>query len=50
MTEADWRMINLRKSCALLTHEQMAEVKSHHAHLLFHHRRGAGAGDAENFA
>ena len=27
MTEADWRMINQRKSCALLTHEQMAEGK-----------------------
>lgn len=27
MTEMDWRLINKRKSCALLTHEQMAEGK-----------------------
>ncbi len=27
MTEADWKMINKRKSCALLTNEQMAEGK-----------------------
>ena len=27
MTETDWRLINKRKSCALLTHEQMAEGK-----------------------
>ena len=27
MTEADWMLINKRKSCALLTHEQMAEGK-----------------------
>lgn len=27
MTETDWRMINKRKSCALLTHQQMAEGK-----------------------
>lgn len=27
MTENDWRLINNRKSCALLTHEQMAEGK-----------------------
>jgi adenylyltransferase/sulfurtransferase len=27
MTETDWKMINKRKSCALLTHEQMAEGK-----------------------
>ncbi len=28
MTEADWMMINKRKSCALLTQEQMAEGKT----------------------
>ena len=27
MTETDWMLINKRKSCALLTHEQMAEGK-----------------------
>lgn len=27
MTEADWRQINKRKSCALLTHKQMSEGK-----------------------
>lgn len=27
MTETDWRLINKRKSCALLSHEQMAEGK-----------------------
>lgn len=27
MTETDWKLINKRKSCALLTHEQMAEGK-----------------------
>ena len=27
MTEMDWKLINQRKSCALLTHEQMAEGK-----------------------
>lgn len=27
MTEMDWMLINKRKSCALLTHEQMAEGK-----------------------
>jgi len=27
MTELDWKLINKRKSCALLTHEQMAEGK-----------------------
>ena len=27
MTETDWRLINKRKSCALLTHEQMSEGK-----------------------
>lgn len=27
MTETDWRLINKRKSCALLTHEQMNEGK-----------------------
>lgn len=27
MTDMDWRLINKRKSCALLTHEQMAEGK-----------------------
>ena len=27
MTETDWRLINKRKSCALLTHGQMAEGK-----------------------
>lgn len=27
MTEMDWRLINKRKSCALLTHQQMAEGK-----------------------
>lgn len=27
MTETDWTLINKRKSCALLTHEQMAEGK-----------------------
>ncbi len=27
MTETDWLLINKRKSCALLTHEQMAEGK-----------------------
>jgi len=27
MTETDWMLINRRKSCALLTHEQMAEGK-----------------------
>lgn len=27
MTETDWALINKRKSCALLTHEQMAEGK-----------------------
>lgn len=27
MTETDWQLINKRKSCALLTHEQMAEGK-----------------------
>ncbi|MDE5589986.1 MAG: ThiF family adenylyltransferase [Acetatifactor sp.] len=27
MTETDWRLINKRKSCAMLTHEQMAEGK-----------------------
>jgi adenylyltransferase/sulfurtransferase len=27
MTETDWKMINKRKSCALLTHAQMAEGK-----------------------
>ena len=27
MTEMDWKLINKRKSCALLTHEQMAEGK-----------------------
>ena len=28
MTEADWNLINKRKSCALLTHEQMQEGKT----------------------
>lgn len=28
MTEADWKLINKRKSCALLTHEQMLEGKT----------------------
>ena len=27
MTETDWKLVNKRKSCALLTHEQMAEGK-----------------------
>lgn len=27
MTETDWKLINKRKSCALLTHQQMAEGK-----------------------
>ncbi|MDR1481356.1 MAG: ThiF family adenylyltransferase [Synergistaceae bacterium] len=27
MTETDWKLINKRKSCALLTHEQMVEGK-----------------------
>lgn len=27
MTEMDWRLINKRKSCALLTHQQMSEGK-----------------------
>ena len=27
MTDMDWRLINKRKSCALLTHEQMADGK-----------------------
>lgn len=27
MTETDWKLINKRKSCALLTHEEMAEGK-----------------------
>ena len=27
MTETDWKLINKRKSCALLTHKQMAEGK-----------------------
>lgn len=27
MTDTDWQLINKRKSCALLTHEQMAEGK-----------------------
>ncbi|NSB31112.1 HesA/MoeB/ThiF family protein [Clostridium saccharoperbutylacetonicum] len=27
MTETDWKLINKRKSCALLTHEQMLEGK-----------------------
>ena len=27
MSETDWKLINKRKSCALLTHEQMAEGK-----------------------
>ena len=27
MTEMDWKLLNKRKSCALLTHEQMAEGK-----------------------
>lgn len=27
MTETDWKLINKRKSCALLTHEQMSEGK-----------------------
>lgn len=27
MTETDWQLINKRKSCALLTHEQMADGK-----------------------
>ncbi len=27
MTETDWRLLNKRKSCALLTHDQMAEGK-----------------------
>ncbi len=27
MTEMDWKLINKRKSCALLTHQQMAEGK-----------------------
>lgn len=27
MTDVDWQLINKRKSCALLTHEQMAEGK-----------------------
>ena len=27
MTDMDWQLINKRKSCALLTHEQMAEGK-----------------------
>ena len=27
MTDMDWRLINKRKSCALLTHEQMEEGK-----------------------
>ena len=28
MTETDWKLINKRKSCALLTHEQMLEGKT----------------------
>ena len=28
MTETDWRLINKRKSCALLTHDQMLEGKT----------------------
>jgi adenylyltransferase/sulfurtransferase len=28
MTETDWKLINKRRSCALLTHEQMAEGKT----------------------
>lgn len=28
MTELDWKLINKRKSCALLTHEQMSEGKT----------------------
>lgn len=28
MTETDWKLINKRKSCALLTHEQMIEGKT----------------------
>lgn len=28
MTETDWRLINKRKSCALLTHEEMQEGKT----------------------